>query len=975
MLKAKIYVVKTPILLLLLGSLHLLLIDNLVAQISYRDSLIQELTTETDAETRIRLKLSLAREYDMRDTSLRIANEIMAESKAIGFLKGEAFAHEIRSYAFYNMDRMAESLVEDSMHILVQQQLGNTFAVGAIHHAMGATYSVMRKLDLAIVHLLKAVEVLEAEENYEWLARVYNDLGEAFDLSEQPEQALFYLRKGLALRKQHIDPSEWHYAYTDIGNFFSTNNQLDSALFYHQLALESAQLGEDAASAAIAYQNTGNALLIAGKNEAAIPYLLKANQYFEDTDRIQYLAPNYNAIGESYLNLGRYAEAIDYLNRSLEMTRENGPLNLAQDSHGILARLFEQRGDYQQAYVHLQRQKILQDSLLQEQNLEVIAGLERKYQNEQQKTQLAEQALELERQSRLRNYTLLGAALFALVLMSGFQYVRNRQKNRIREAALETQLERAEAEKLRTLDQLKSTFFANISHEFRTPLTLILGPVQQALEGINKRLDTEIPEEVTMKTRYLQLIERSTQRLLSLVNQLLDLSRIDGGQIQLHLQKGDLLPLLRALIYSFESLAERQHIDYEVSFPEQLPQAVFDRDKWEKILVNLLSNAFKFTPEGGRVTFQAEAKEEGLQMRVSDSGPGINAVDLDLIFDRFYQVEGTEARGTGIGLALVQELVTMLDGQIQVESEIGEGTTFILLLPFLPEHFPQLDTEALEEGFTEAISLALPRFSSPTTSGAIAEGINDEIPTVLIVEDNVDLRNYIAEQLGSTYHIITAENGQVGLEQAIEHTPDLIVSDVMMPKMDGFELCETLKSDERTSHIPVILLTAKAGQDHKLAGLETGADEYLTKPFDGRELQLRVQNLIRQRAQLRERYGRTLSLQPSKIAVTSADEQFIQKVQAAIEANLDNEQFSVEDLAAAVAFSRSQLHRKLKALTDQSPTVIIRNFRLQRAKRLLEQGAGTVSEIALEVGFGNLSYFSKTFKAAFGVLPSEVGVE
>jgi DNA-binding response OmpR family regulator/anti-sigma regulatory factor (Ser/Thr protein kinase) len=512
-----------------------------------------------------------------------------------------------------------------------------------------------------------------------------------------------------------------------------------------------------------------------------------------------------------------------------------------------------------------------------------------------------------------------------------------------------------------------------------------------------------------MKTRYLQLIERSTQRLLLLVNQLLDLSRIDGGQLQLHLQKGELLPLLRALVYSFESLAERRHVDYDITFPEQLPQAVFDRDKWEKILVNLLSNAFKFTPEGGRVAFKAEAKAEGLQVMVSDSGPGIQAADLDRIFDRFYQVEGTEARGTGIGLALVQELVMLLDGRIEVDSEVGEGTTFILLLPFLPEHFPQLsrqlsglglaqtlqsgytdqsslgkspnhfkigiDTAALEEDLTEAIPLALPGFSSPATRSAIAGSVNDEVPTVLIVEDNADLRNYIAEQLGDNYHIITAENGRVGLDLAIEHTPDLIVSDVMMPEMDGFELCETLKSDERTSHIPVILLTAKAGQDHKLAGLETGADEYLTKPFDGRELQLRVQNLIRQRAQLRERYGRTMLLQPSEVAVTSADEQFIQKVQTAIESNLDNEQFSVEDLADAVAFSRSQLHRKLKALTDQSPTVIIRNFRLQRAKSLLEQGAGTVSEIALEVGFGNLSYFSKTFKAAFGVLPSEVGAE
>jgi DNA-binding response OmpR family regulator len=251
-------------------------------------------------------------------------------------------------------------------------------------------------------------------------------------------------------------------------------------------------------------------------------------------------------------------------------------------------------------------------------------------------------------------------------------------------------------------------------------------------------------------------------------------------------------------------------------------------------------------------------------------------------------------------------------------------------------------------------------------------------PNLLIVEDNPDLRHFIAETMQSDYQIMTAENGKIGLAAAIEHTPDLIISDVMMPEMDGFEMCETLKKDERTSHIPIILLTAKAGQRHKVEGLETGADAYLTKPFDEQELLVRAKNLVEQRRKLQERFagvGRLEGVQhlkPEEVIVTSTDQRFLEKVTAAIEQNMDNEFFSVEDLASQVAFSRSQLHRKLKALTGKSPNELIREFRMMRAKELLEKGAGNVSEVAMEVGYSSLSYFTRSFKQAFGVLPSEV---
>ncbi|MEZ4930606.1 MAG: response regulator [Saprospiraceae bacterium] len=424
------------------------------------------------------------------------------------------------------------------------------------------------------------------------------------------------------------------------------------------------------------------------------------------------------------------------------------------------------------------------------------------------------------------------------------------------------------------------------------------------------------------------------------------------------------------------------------------------------MLVNLLlSNAFKYTPEKGKVSVVTTLENGRLKVSVADSGPGISKENLDKIFERFYSLPptpskgggvgtsplggGWEGAGTGIGLSLVKELVELHRGQISVESAPGKGTVFKVSLPVGKESF--LPEEVLKFDSSQFVSSTVDAYQSNNgqTDWRTAELKTDELqnwqtaelkPTLLIVEDNPDLRHFIAETMQAEYQIITAENGKIGRETAIEHTPDLIVSDVMMPEMDGFELCETLKKDERTSHIPIILLTAKAGQRHKVEGLETGADDYLTKPFDEQELMVRAKNLVEQRRKLQAHFAKMASqgnngmipLTPNEVAVTSTDQRFLEKVAAAIEQNLDNEFFSVEDLASEVAFSRSQLHRKLKVLTGKSPNELIREFRLCRAKELLEKGAGNVSEIAMEVGYSSLSYFTRSFKQAFGVSPSEV---
>lgn len=559
---------------------------------------------------------------------------------------------------------------------------------------------------------------------------------------------------------------------------------------------------------------------------------------------------------------------------------------------------------------------------------------------------------------------------------------------------------KSEAQRVLELDAVKSRFFANISHEFRTPLTLILGPLKKAQEQLPASEQEVFFEnknaEISLPARHVGMMRRNAERLGQLIDQLLDLSKLENGSMKLQVAGDDVVQFVRAMVFSFESLAERRQIHFQTEFPEAGQLAFFDRDKLEKIIVNLLSNAFKFTPERGRVSVITTLEKGRLKVSVEDSGPGISKEEVDKIFERFYQVNPDsylgENKGAGIGLNLVKELVELHRGQISVESARDKGTIFKVSLPVAKEAFAEGEIVsslpivrspqfAFRDGNGHVFD---PHFSEIETANQKTEGWElkiDGLPTLLVVEDNPDLRRFIGETMQGEYQIKAAENGKAGLAMALEHMPDLIVSDVMMPEMDGIKFCEAIKKDEHTSHIPVILLTAKAGQQHKIEGLETGADAYLTKPFDQQELLAQAKNLVEQRRRLLERFSGTTglsnfknltSLKPSQVTVTSTDQRFLKKVTAAIEANMDNEFFSVEDLASAVAFSRSQLHRKLKALTGKGPNELIREFRLTRAKELLEKGHGNVSEVALEVGYSSLSYFTRSFKEAFGLPPSEV---
>ncbi|MFZ1519400.1 MAG: response regulator [Ignavibacteriaceae bacterium] len=528
------------------------------------------------------------------------------------------------------------------------------------------------------------------------------------------------------------------------------------------------------------------------------------------------------------------------------------------------------------------------------------------------------------------------------------------------------QLELIEYGKLKELDQLKSQFFANISHEFRTPLTLILGQIENVMSS-----DIETKEKGK-----LQVANRNARRLLTLINQLLDLSKLEAGSMELNSEQHNIVSFLKSLFYSFESLAESNKITLQFKTEQEKIPVVFDPDKMEKIFYNLISNSFKFTSVQGEIKVSVKIVESSfVEISVKDSGIGIPADRISHIFDRFYQVDSSSTReheGTGIGLALTKELVELHKGKISVKSIDGKGSEFIVLLPLgeLEKEKNLSDNQAEDKFSFEKISNDSEKTATELES-EIGNRKSNEKEIILIVEDNSDVRSYIREQLENDFRVIEACNGEEGISIAQNEIPDLIITDVMMPKMDGYQFSKLIRSDAKSSHIPIIMLTAKASLDDKIIGLETGIDDYLTKPFSAKELKVRVKNLIFQRKQLRKRFSQATVIKPSDVSAVSVDQVFIEKAIKTIECNFEDELFGIEKLADSMNMSVSQLNRKLNALVDQPAGQLIRSLRLQRASDLLKQNYGTVAEICYKVGFNDQAYFSRAFKKQFGVSPSE----
>lgn len=544
-------------------------------------------------------------------------------------------------------------------------------------------------------------------------------------------------------------------------------------------------------------------------------------------------------------------------------------------------------------------------------------------------------------------------------------------------------LETVEEQSIQLLrvDHMKSRLFANISHEFRTPLTLILDPLDRALAGDFGPLDGPA-------RRSLGVASESAHRLLHLINQLLDLAKLEAGSMELRARELDLVPFARRATETFSSEAERRGVALQFQTSEPRLLAYVDREKVENVVYNLVTNALKATGPGGKVVVSVQTDEGGqhAEVVVRDTGGGIGADELPHIFDRFYQAETGRLRGgTGIGLSLVREMVELHHGDVRVESVSGFGSTFTVRLPLGRAHLGDHEVEdgppaeaAVRSATPEPTAAAPPEAAAsgavPDSVAAVPEG--EEVapdgrrPLVLVVEDNPEIRGLIVGHLRPHYRVVEAEEGAAALRLAREHRPALVVSDVLMPGVDGLALCRRIKADDRLGDTPVILLTARASSDDRLEALGTGADDFLTKPFSAAELLARAENLVRSRSALRDRYSEEVVLPTTGRAVPSADAAFLEGVYAAVDAHLPEEGFTVGELAAEVGLSESTLKRRLRPLVGMPPVEFIRQRRLERGAALLLGRAGTVGEVAAQVGFGSPSYFARCFRERYGVAPS-----
>ncbi|MEQ9467252.1 MAG: response regulator [Ekhidna sp.] len=778
-----------------------------------------------------------------------------------------------------------------------------TINIGLVHYEL-------KNIELAKEYFEKGIELAEGI-NEDWL-KAFNlqKLGMIAKEQKYHEQALTYYNQSKDLFQKLNNRREELLLNTNIGNIYLEQDKLDRAIEMFKTSLENTQPSDE-------LSNQGYALI---------------------------------GITNAYLKQNELLNAQNSAEKLIDLAKEIQSPSKHAEGMKLLSEIYALNDQFEEAYIIQKEFSSLQDSIFNTTKSEQILDMEAKYENDRKEQEIsllnAEKQitdLKLQRQENLRNYLIMIAAIIlVLVFVLYSQYKTKVKANR----------------KLREMDIVKTRFFTNISHEFRTPLTLILGPAKSRLDKISG----------ASEKLFLDVIIRNAERLLELINQLLDLAKLDASQMKLQLRQENINQFLTHLSCSFESLAVEKEIVFIREIPHQEISIPFDADKIQKIVTNLLSNAFKFTEAGETVSICCHNDDEHYIIAISDTGKGMQQNQLDSIFKRFHQLDENTHEGTGIGLALTKELIDLHKGSIQVKSDEGKGTTFIVSIP------SSKNVYSSDELVKTDISTLLPDQYQFNIDNILEEETiidSSSLPIALIVEDNADVRRFIGDVLKDKFQIHYANDGLEGLDIGRKIIPDLIISDVMMPNMDGVEFCRSIKTNELTSHIPVILLTAKASIESKIEGLHTGADDYLTKPFDQDELLARATNLIDQRTKLRMIFGSSMTLEPTRISITPPDEVFLKKAMRTVEENMNNFDFTVEEFQHLIGMSRMHLHRKLKALTNSSASEFIRTIRLQRAAQILRTKGVNVSEAAYSAGFNNLSYFAKCFKEHFGMNPSE----
>jgi len=834
---------------------------------------------------------------------------------------------------------------------------------------LGLIYWLRAKYDLGLECCMTALQISDSIGYRKGMMESNLLFGSVYNEIRDFKKAEAYSRRALTLALELQHAQGIARACNAIGNHCRRRKEGKEAMRYYQMGVSFLEGKKDNSIKNVLLNNMALYYIERGEEKEKIQaYLNEALQIAEDFKNRSAELLTRMRFGAFYNSTKEFYKAEEHFKISEKICNDLGYGNALLDVYTNMIRLKTKTGRDAEARDYVAKYTVLKDSLFSFERARRIAELETR--NETEKREQTIKLLEKEKQieTTWRN-SLIGGVL--LTTISGF-FIYRLQRSRTRKAKQLLEVQQLLNDKLKEINNFNSRFYANVSHEFRTPLSLILAPLEEVQK--NESLSTR-------ENELLSLTSRNARRLLDLVNQLLDLSKLEAGKMELKVKSGNLEAFLHVIASSFDSIAESRQIGFKKNIAAGSHALWFDPDKLEKIITNLLANAFKFTPTHGVVTFAVflnEADENGtLTIVITDTGRGIPKDEQAFVFLPFYQTKQTSGgvnTGTGIGLSLVNELIKLYRGSISFQSYPDRGTEFTITLPTSKRAFSQDQIlESLQE------DSFLPAMGVGFAEGPLNEDIfsDDDAPTtnekdtVLIVEDNAELLNFLASKLRNSFTVLTATDGEEALRLALKAVPNLVLSDLMMPQLDGIQLTDKLKTDIRTSHIPIVLLTAKNEQETRIDGLKTGADDYLTKPFSTEELLVRITNLITQRKKLADRFHERILAGASPFSEPSLDDKFLRKVKEVVEEHISDFTFSVERLAEETNLSRAQLLRKLKALTGLAPNEFIKDLRLKRAADMILQKVDTVTQIGYAVGFNDQSYFTKCFKKQYGVTPKD----
>lgn len=893
--------------------------------------------------TKVKGLLDLADKHSRNqpDSAIYYARQAVIGAKEIGSKKFEGFGLQTVARILMTQGKLDEAIPIQQEVVEIFEDLKHIPYIASIREDLGRVHQLQGNYPAALKSYHLAKSYYSGINDSAGLSLTYNRLGSIYSNLKQYDKAIEYHKLSLSLNLPRNFKRGISANWNNISGTYQYMGIYDSALVYVEKALEMKLTLNDKTGQVRVYTNMGVIHTNIGNFEKGEDYLRIALGMAKKLSLRKEEVDLYINLCYNYLDRGQTEKAIEYGNMALKiLEKENFP-HSKLFANKKMAQAYSKAGNYKKAYDHLRSYILLSDSLLPDDLALQMVESEAKLEAEKQQAEIellqsrdSLNQFELQVQERQKYWIL--ALLVLTAILATVLFSRYRLKLRTNQ-------------QLQSLDEVKSRFFANLSHEFRTPLTLIIGPLEKLIKEEHSNGHHQDYERIL----------RNANHLLNLNEQLLDLARIESGTLKVNLVQGDVVTFLEPVAESFRILAEQKQLKFKIDLKGRGIERDFDSDKLEKVLNNLLSNAIKYTPEGGEIHVQIDAGES-LRIEVNDTGDGIHPSDLDKIFDRYFRLEhhlDANVKGAGIGLSLTRELVELMGGTITVESEEGIGSRFLILLPMLTA------TKTVKSPTPEPIQII---------SSAQGDQEGHQQPLLLIVDDNTDIRTFVREQFENTYQIIEAENGQLGLESALATLPDIVITDLMMPVMDGIELCRALRSDIKTSHIPVIMLTALATVESKIEGLETGADDYVNKPFNAQELSVRVRNLIEQRRLLRKRFaGKNNEQGKDSPGLPSAEKVFLNKVEAYIQDHIIDSKLTVEHLGEALNMSRVQLFRKLKAISGQSPSQMIRVIRLRKAAELLASGTSNVAEAMYGSGFDNPSYFAKVFRTEYGCSPSE----